>query len=97
MPWNIKVFDKLAAPRVTVQAALASWGTRATRGHDHRDPARRAGQAQGPLRLEHPAPFSAEALRPSYLAGFQDLEHQGQALGNELLCVFFLLDGLKLL
>lgn len=37
------------------------------------------------------------ASNPSYLAGFQDLEHEGQALGDELLRVLFLLDGLELL
>lgn len=37
------------------------------------------------------------ASSPSYLAGFQDLEHQGQALGDKLFRVLFLLNGLKLL
>lgn len=58
------------------------------------------GQAQGARRSEPPAFLSAHkhnGIKPSYLAGFQDLEHEGQALGDELLRVLFLLNGLKLL
>lgn len=58
------------------------------------------GQAQGAWRSEPPAFLSAHkhnGIKPSYLAGFQDLEHEGQALGDELLRVLFLLNGLKLL
>jgi hypothetical protein len=37
------------------------------------------------------------ASTPSYLACFQNLKHEGQALGDEFLCVLLLLDGLELL
>lgn len=49
------------------------------------------GQDQNP-----PAVLSAHRS-PSYLAGLQDLKHQGQALGDQLLRVLFLLNGLELL
>ena len=42
-------------------------------------------------------PMTTTTSNPTYLACFQDLKHQGQALGNELLRVFLLLNGLKLL
>lgn len=53
------------------------------------------------MEIMNPRPCSLlttpTALNLWYLAGFQDLKHQGQALGDELLRVLLLLDGLKLL
>ena len=59
---------------------------------DCRAPTRGAGAPRsGP-----PAALSAHRS-PSYLAGLQDLKHQRQALGDQLLRVLLLLNGLELL
>lgn len=52
-------------------------------------------EGQGRRDQNPPAVLSAHRS-PSYLAGLQDLEHQGQALGDQLLRVLLLLDGLEL-
>lgn len=83
------MLSRAVALRVAAQAAVSSQGTRPVtarfppEGQERRD--------QNP-----PAVLPAHR-RPSYLAGFQDLKHQGQALSDQLLRVLFLLNGLELL